>query len=179
MILLKRLFSETKAFDEIIFKNGLNIIKGEYKTEKGKRGELNGIGKTLIINLIDLMFLSGSAQKLFKKNKFDFLKGHSATLELVSDENSFFIKKEFSELNKIKISDKLSNLTEYTVKEAKNVLFDKIFGHLGYKGDINSKYFRDLIRFFIKDDRRMSAIDNPINFIHSTKNKFAFGREPL
>ncbi len=171
MTFLKRLFSETKAFDEIRFKDGLNIIIGEYETEKGRRGELNGIGKTLIVNLIDLMFLSSASRNLFQQKKFTFLRNHTATLELEIKGESFFIKKEFNKLSKVKLGMNFSKLIEYSIKEAKTILFDNIFGHLDYEGDIYSKYFRDLIIFFIKDDSKISSITNPVNFIHTSKKK--------
>jgi len=53
MFKLISLSSSTGLFEDIVFKDGLNIILGRY-AKSGK--DINGIGKTTIINFIDLVF---------------------------------------------------------------------------------------------------------------------------
>ncbi len=62
--MLNRLYSETGAFDEIIFKPGLNIIMGRYSGTR-KSPDINGIGKSSVVRLVNLAFLSSSAKKEF------------------------------------------------------------------------------------------------------------------
>lgn len=65
MFKLTSLSSPSGLFEEIIFKNGLNIILGRY-SKSGK--DINGIGKTTIINLIDYCLLAdGVKSELFKE----------------------------------------------------------------------------------------------------------------
>ena len=77
MFKLISLESPSGLFQPIIFKDGLNIILGRYSTT-GK--DINGIGKTTIINFIDFCLLSdGVKQELFSE-KFSFIKSESVKL---------------------------------------------------------------------------------------------------
>ncbi len=80
--MLTKLYSETNLIDDISFHKGINIILGKYSQNGETRG-INGIGKSLIIRLIDFALLSSKAEKVFAQKKYSFLREneHSISLE--------------------------------------------------------------------------------------------------
>ncbi len=94
MIRLKRLYSETGLFDEVKFKEGLNIILGKYSSTQK---EINGIGKSTLIRLVDYCLLSQTAKnKFFNVKTFPFLDSHNVVLEFYMQNEIYFIKRWFN-----------------------------------------------------------------------------------
>lgn len=174
MLKLKRLFSDTNLFDPVVFHSGINIIQGVYtKSEEVRKKELNGIGKSTLIRLINYTLLSNTAkQKYFNANKYEFLKGHSVILEFEKNNGSFFIKREFDDPKTVSFGKSLDKLNRYNEKELKIIFSDLFFNDEKYEGYFDSASFRNLTKFFIKDDINNFERTDPLNFISAHRRKF-------
>lgn len=172
MIILKRLYSETGLFEEIRFQPGLNLILGSYSDNGiGIEGE-NGIGKSSIIRLIDLAFLSTSAKMLFvKEKKYSFVRNHTFTLEFIIDSVIYKIKRIFDKEFTTWFSENEDDYVEYKEDELKDILGNKFFLADDYKGIVEPIWFRNLMHFFIKDDLEHHSRQDPTNFFGSRKGK--------
>jgi len=166
MILLKKLYSDTALFDKVEFRRGINVIKGVYTKSKEEIRELNGIGKSTLIRLIDFALLSDTAKKkYFDVGRHRFLNGHSVALEFEDGGTSYFIKRKFDDPGTPEYGSDLSSLESYDAGELKKILGNIFFGKSGYKGYFESIWFRNLIKFFIKDDIDNFERTDPLNFI--------------
>jgi len=175
MVILKRLFSETGLFDPVKFNLGINIVLGEYTRPKEERSELNGIGKSTLIRLIDYALLSDTTRSVYfntNQTKYDFLKGHSIILELEIEGKSYFIKRSFSEPKTPQFGNDVSRLQTYQESELRTILGNLFFGKDEYQGYFESNWFRTIIRFFIKDDINNYERKDPLKFSSSYINKF-------
>jgi len=168
MIRLKRLYSETGLFDEVEFKERLNIILGKYSSTQK---EINGIGKSTLIRLIDYCLLSKNAKnKFFSVKKFPFLDNHNVVLEFYIEDEIYFIKRFFNKKEILFGRIDNTNVHEYSEKELKSVLGDiffKTYDNTYYE----NKWFRSLIKFFIKDDLNHQVRKIPYNFLHPNVTK--------
>ena len=168
MIRLKRLYSETGLFDEVEFKEGLNIILGKYSSTNK---EINGIGKSTLIRLIDYCLLSRTAKnKFFNVKTFPFLDNHNVVLEFYIEDEIYFIKRFFNKKEILFGKIDNTNVHEYSEKELKSVLGDiffKAYNNTYYE----NKWFRSLIRFFIKDDLNHQVRKAPYNFLNPNVTK--------
>ena len=61
MIILEKLYSKTGLIDPVVFRPGINLILGRYSNYTNR--EINGIGKSMLVRLIDYCFLSLGAKK--------------------------------------------------------------------------------------------------------------------
>ncbi len=165
--MLNRLYSETGAFNEIVFKPGLNIIMGKYSGAQ-KSPDINGIGKSSVVRLVNLAFLSSSAKKEFTHHKYHFLKEHSFSVEFIVNKTQYTIKRLFRDLKKAFFGEAGKELVEYDKDKLKEVLADKLFRPVDFDLYFESSWFRNLMRFYIKDDLANRERTNPINFIHSS-----------
>lgn len=168
MILLHRLYSDTHLFDEVEFIKGINIILGKYSGEQEGR-EINGIGKSTLVRLIDFALLSDSARGSFPVKRYNFLDEHSVTLEFSIDNQIFQIKREFNNPKIVHYGPKGSSINEYTEAELRLILQNKFFRTDNYEGNLGNTWFRPLMRFFIKDDLDHHERSDPLNFIQPKK----------
>jgi uncharacterized protein YydD (DUF2326 family) len=169
-IILKRIYSETELFDEVLFKKGINVIRGIYtkKDLSKNKGitDLNGIGKSTLVRLIDFALLSDSTKnRSFDMEKHEFLKGHSVTLEIEVDGKTFVIKRSFDDSKKPQFGVSNSGLEVYDEIELKKLLGTILFETESNETYLESNWFRKLIRFFIKDDLNNFERDDPLNFL--------------
>ena len=121
--MLTKLYSETNLIDVISFHNGINIILGKYSENRETRG-INGIGKSLIIRLIDFTLLSNKAEKKFSQKKYRFLSEdeHSVSLEFKVAQKTYTLKRFFSDLNTVYFGSQSNTLEEFQKSELKKVL---------------------------------------------------------
>lgn len=172
-MILKKLYTSPKQlFEPIEFVLGLNYIFG--KKDIGPSGEkkksLNGIGKSLTLDLINFCLLSDynkrSSPRLFTAYNKDILKGISSVLEFEIGKDSFIISRSFDEPTKIQFSKNKSSFTEYDIKELKLFLCDLIFERGNYEGIYNSKWLRRLLPFYIKvQTPEKTPFISPIKYI--------------
>ncbi len=158
--------------NEVRFKNGINLILGEYSNDEKKR-ELNGIGKSTLIRLIDFALLSAEGtNRYFDINKLDFLKGHSVVLEFEAWNDVHYIKRSFENYNLPYFGKDLGRLESYKVEHLRTILGSILFGQQPYNGIYDNIWFRRLIRFFIKDDIAQTERLNPLKFAGIYQTKF-------
>lgn len=163
--MLNRLYSETGAFDEIRFQTGLNIILGKYSgTEKSP--DINGIGKSSVVRLVDLAFLSSGRKREFTTHKYNFLQRHSFSLEFTIQNTRYTLKRLFHDLSKAYFAETGQELVEYREEELKEILADRLFRPVDFDLYFESGWYHNLMRFYIKDDLDSRARRNPVNFIH-------------
>lgn len=169
MVKLKKLYSKTNLFDEVPFKEGINVIYGKYSNEDGATGALNGIGKSTIIRLVDYLFGSESGKEFFDVSNYKFLEGEDAFLEIEINDKTFLIKKSFSKPNEIYFGKTEDNLEKYSLIEFRKLMGSLAFLETNENLFIENKDFRDLIGFYIKDDLNNSERANPLEFISPAK----------
>ena len=141
MIKLSRIYSETGLFDEVKFRDGLNIILGKYSSTQK---EINGIGKSTLIRLIDFCLLSKfTRSKFFNVKTFPFLDGHSVTLEFSTGKESYSVTRWFGRKEVLFARTGTESQNEYPEKELKHILGD-IFFEAYSKGKTKSQSFPQL-----------------------------------
>ncbi|MHB8879965.1 MAG: DUF2326 domain-containing protein [Thermodesulfovibrionales bacterium] len=172
MVILKRLYTETGLFDEVRFGMGINLVKGIYTKSQEEHSELNGIGKSTLVRLIDFALLSSEGQILFDVKTHSFLKGHSITLEFQDDDITYYIRRDFAEPRKAHYGKSLDSMEEYSVEDLRVVLGNIFFAKDDYRGVFENNWFRNLIRFFIKDDINHHERKDPLKFISAHKSNF-------
>lgn len=172
MITLSRLYSETNLFDEVEFRRGLNVILGVPSGVREGR-ELNGVGKSTLVRLIDFAFVGDSAKKTFAQGKCDFLRtdGHSFTLMFSDGETTYRIRRRFDHPDTVDFSKGEEEFTEFTEPEMKNVLAPLLVVDQQYEGHVDTGWFRTLMRFFVSDDKASHAQTDPLNFSHASARK--------
>ena len=172
MINLIRIFSESGLFEEVEFKRGLNIILGLPSGFREGR-ELNGVGKSTLVRLVDFAFLSDSARKTFSKERCDFLRNeeHSFTLEFKDEESSYRIRRQFARPKVVEFQKDGSSFKEYTEQETKDILAPITIIDQEYDGYVDSDWYRTLMRFFLTDDKSAHSRTDPLNFSHSSTRK--------
>ena len=150
MILLDKIYSETDLFDDVKFNSGVNLVIGRY-SKRGVVGDINGVGKSTLVRLIDYALLSESVlRNHFDVKKLTFLKGHSATLEFHTESRVYSVKRTFDDPKHPFFGDLQSELLPYDIEELR-----KLFGELFFEPPIqpenyNPKWFRDLMHFSSK-----------------------------
>ena len=169
MMILKRIFSKENLFNEVIFNSGINIILGKYNVEGMNKREINGIGKSSLIRLIDFSLLSDDKKtKYFNSNKYSLFRGYSVTLEFKIGNEEYLIERNFNEPDSPKFGKKFESLVQYDISELRLILGGLIFGQYNYEGNFDNVWFRRLIKFYIKDDLEQFTRLEPYNFLIGT-----------
>jgi uncharacterized protein YydD (DUF2326 family) len=156
-MILRRLCSDSDLFDEIVFRDGLNIILGKYTTE-GK--DINGIGKTTIVDLIDLCLLAEQPKQTFRKDKYKFLKSHSVTLDIFIDNKSMSLTKHFNNLNTVYIRESSGVEKEYSDADYRIILGKMVLDAAEYSGVSDPQWYRTIMNFFIQNDHTFFQRDS-------------------
>lgn len=167
---LKHIYTSPETFKKVTFRNGINIIYWKKNTLNNKQEPTNNIGKSTFLDLIDFClcahFDERTSKRLFSALKSWILEKTSVFLELDIWKDNFIIERNFSESNTIKIKINEDDFTEYSLKNAKDILLFKSFeeaskGNMSYK-DI---WFRSLMRFFLKISKKwVLSFDDPIKY---------------
>jgi len=165
---LKRLYSEPEGlFPAINFKNGVNFIFAKKEKDTDTKKSLNGVGKTLLLDLLDYCLLS-SETKLIRSAKINNnLKDSVVVLEFVVDGTDYIIKRSFAEPNRnITFGAKNSPSDFKSINDVKDILCDLIFKDADYAGTYSNKWLRKLIPFFIKkQSTKYDSFSDPIKYI--------------
>lgn len=135
MFKLVKLYSNKDTFHDITFKDGLNVIMGkpQKKDTRDKKSTTNGIGKSLLIKIID--FCLGS-DKI--KEWEEPLKGWIFTLEISIDNQLLSISRAVSNQGKINLNGEEITLSKFR---------DKIKERLALSPDFS---FRQVINRFLR-----------------------------
>lgn len=172
MITLDCIYSDTDLFETVTFLKGLNVILGVPSGVQEGR-ELNGVGKSTLIRLIDFAFVGDGAKKTFMQDRCAFLRGenHSFTLVFSDSETMYRIRRNFARPDSVFFAKDGGDFVEYTEPEMKNVLAPIMMIDQQYNGHVDSGWYRTLMRFFVSDDKSSHARVDPLNFSHSTARK--------
>ncbi len=162
---LIRLYSKTGLISEIIFKSGLNVILGKYST-KGK--DINGIGKTTIVDMIDFCLLADGPKHNYRKEKFSFLKKHTISLEVMLWGEPLVLTKCFDDLNKVLVKSHQKPEVEYSDVDYRAILGKAIFDEQDYCGVAEPEWYRTIMSFFVQNDHSFFQRDSRdvINFVN-------------
>lgn len=170
MATLNCLYSETRLFDRVEFRSGINIILGRYPksdVETGQERSVNGIGKSTLVRLIDFMLLATPGHSPLNPSRYPFLREHSVSLELTSNNQRYRIVRSFDDPTTVRFGRIGENMAEYPVPEIKEVLGNQFFAVSTPEGGVySSTWFRDLVRFFVKDDINRGERRTPVDFLH-------------
>lgn len=154
MFKLISLSSPSGLFKRIVFKDGLNIILGRY-SKSGK--DINGIGKTTIINLIDYCLLANGVKTELFKEKYDFLKSESVKLDFFLGGKRYSIERGFEDKKKVFFTVKDGEAKEFIDSDLRLILGAEIGkGQIGVYEPI---WFRTLLSFFVQNDHNFLQRD--------------------
>lgn len=172
MITLDCIYSDTDLFDAVTFQKGLNVILGVPSGVREGR-ELNGVGKSTLIRLIDFAFVGDGAKKTFTQERCAFLRdeNHSFTLAFTDSETKYRIRRHFAQPDTVFFAQDSDDFVGYTEPEMKNILAPIMVIDQQYDGLVDSDWYRMLMRFFVSDDKSSHARIDPLKFSHSTARK--------
>ena len=113
MLKLKRLFANMDSFHAINFKDGLNVIVGKQTKHslQNKKSTTNGIGKSLIVKIVD--FCLGSEQ--IKEWKIP-LKDWIFSLDVQIGNDTYTFSRAINEQNKILVNEQELTLPNFREK---------------------------------------------------------------
>lgn len=157
MFKLISLASPTNLFKEIVFRDGLNIILGKYSQE-GK--DINGIGKTSIVRMVDYCLLADGPKKVFSEIKFDFLKKHIIALKFSIGRDVYLIERDFSNKSMAYLSINGGDSIEYSDKDLRLILGNRVLESEAYAGIYDPTWYRSLMNFFIQEDEAFLKRDS-------------------
>ncbi len=159
---------DKSTFKEIKFKKGFNIILADRTIESSKKDSRNGLGKTMLIEVMD--FCLGSKYKKGNPLKQEELNDWTFTLDLTLNDNNISVSRNTSDNQKIYIEGDFSSwnvdiksdlIGSYIKVEDWNIILGQAMFDLE-PSMIQEKYsptFRSLISYHIRSSRRLA--DSP------------------
>ncbi len=154
MFKLISLTSPSGLFKDIVFKDGLNIILGKY-SKSGK--DINGIGKTTIINLIDYCLLADGVKSELFKEKYNFLKTENIRLDFFLGDKAYSIERGFEDKKKVVFTVNGGEPKEFIDSELRLILGAEM--GKGQVGVYEPIWFRTLMSFFVQNDHNFMQRD--------------------
>jgi len=154
MFKLVSLSSPSGLFENIVFRDGLNIILGRY-SKSGK--DINGIGKTTIINFIDYCLLSDGVKSELFKEKYDFLRRERIRLDFMLGGKKYSIERGFEDKKKVFFTTNGGDAKEYIDSDLRLILGSEM--GRGQTGVYEPIWFRTLMSFFVQNDHNFSQRD--------------------
>jgi len=171
---LTKLYSEPEGLFQLVqFKDGVNFIFGKKDSESDKKDSLNGIGKSLLIDLIDFCLLASAASnnnpRLYRAKKF--MEGYKIVLEFEVDGEAYILSRDPANPNKDIEFGLIGKTKKYTNSELTPILSDLIFLNKNYEGKYSNRWFRKLLPFFIKKERpkKGGEFTDPVKYIDNVK----------
>lgn len=161
MFKLISLSSPSGLFKDIVFRDGLNIILGRY-SKSGK--DINGIGKTTIINLIDYCLLADGVKSELFKEKYDFLRHETIRLDFLLGGKQYSIERGFEDKKKVFFRTNGGDPKEFIDSDLRLILGSEM--GKGQTGVYEPIWFRTLMSFFVQNDHNFLKRDaaNVLNF---------------
>lgn len=145
---LIKLYSEDNVFREVTFQKGINLICGEKSLNSDgttSTDKQNGVGKSLVIELINFCLLKKSNESRVTTIKDDYLPKKSyVCLHFRADEKDYIFAR--NKKGDIKIKEGTNSFAEYEFDDAKSYL-TKTLGLT--KQPISA---RELLNFLIKEE---------------------------
>lgn len=171
---LKRLSANKEQFHTIEFKDGLNFIVGkrENPSVNDLKNTYNGVGKSLIIELIHFCFGSSKID-VFEEKLSDWI----FTLEFKINEKTFKVSRSCSEQKKVVLNGKELSIGKYT-----SLLQNEVFG-IDENSKISNLTFRSLISRFVRRYKSSytkyeTYISKETDYGRLVNNAFLLGIDP-
>lgn len=164
----KGLFNKSVCKNGVIeFKNGINYIFGK-KDINNPSESLNGIGKSLLLDLIDFCLIS-SFRKIDTPRLYEakeYLSDFKIVLEFRVNNVDYIIKRSVDSPNKIEFGKKGKVLLYDSKTEVSERLCDLVFKNTSYSGFYESNLLRKLMPFFLKIHKhKAQKFIDPIEYI--------------
>jgi uncharacterized protein YydD (DUF2326 family) len=163
-----------KLFDDVEFKDGLNIIfahKTNDDVEPGlpfdeNRESLHALGKSTLLDLIlfALLFELKSLPRLQNAYNNKILHGISIVLDFSINKKHYYIKRSFDNPNKNIYFGKPGEGKPWTLNKLREEIFRLVFFRDEYLGINNPNWYFKLFSFFIKVKKREELFSDPIEF---------------
>jgi uncharacterized protein YydD (DUF2326 family) len=170
-MILKKLYTIPEAlFEPVEFVLGINYIFGKKSKSTDTKESLNGIGKSTFLDLVDFCMLANynkrDSKRLYAAYQKDLLKGISVILEFEINNKEYVIERSFDNPQIVRFSINGKTFSEYRVNDLKTELCDLIFYREEYTGIYNTRWFRSLLRFYLKIDKpKKEKYTDPISYI--------------
>ncbi len=170
MFKLISLSSPSGLFREIRFHDGLNIILGVYTHDKN---DVNGIGKSTVVSLIDYCLLADGPKTKFFSNKYLFLKKEFICLEFAVGESNYKISRGFESKRAVFLQKDNGDNIEYLDSELRTILSKVTLSGDDYRGVFDLAWFRRVMNFFVQDDHSFLAREsnNVIKYLSGAQRK--------
>ena len=151
-IRIDKLSSKSNIFEEIIFRDGINLILGEkYDDSISKGRKTNGVGKSMAIEFLDFGFLCDyDKSRIAKIPEEVFGMEEEVILDLTIGAEPVSIRRTRKEQDKPIIIRAGKKTKFYKLQDAKDYLTELIFGELNGK-DVPS--FRNMLSILIRDEK--------------------------
>lgn len=163
---LIKLYSIPKIFDDIIFKDGLNMILGEKCDENNPTGrKTNGVGKSICIEFINFCLLKEYDKSRIAKIPPTILNDEiEIVLEIKIKDDNITIKRNIKNPNIPKIIYKEEEKEFKDLSEANKFLEKLIYNN---EGTISTPSYRELISSLMREET--SGFNNILNYYDATK----------
>lgn len=171
---INRVYANQQTFRKVIFDDDFNGVVAEKSSESTDKDSRNGLGKTLLIKIINFCLGSGVPDDL----KSEMMKDWSFSIDLEVKQTVFEITRHVDEPNNIYIAGPVEELAlipnvdgtnEYSLESYKSALGKSIFGldAKSLKGKKNAPSFRSLMSYFIRSDS--TAFNDPFAYFARQK----------
>lgn len=151
-IRLNRLYSESNIFEEISFRDGVNIILGEKYDDSSVKGrKTNGVGKSMSIEFLDFGFLNDyEKSRIAKIPKEVFPLEENVILDLDIGDEAITIKRNRKQADQPVIIREGRTVSFDKLQDAREYLTGLIFPKLNGK---KVPSFRNLFSILMRDER--------------------------
>ncbi len=156
--MIYKVFADNPKFKEVKFTKGLNIVLGSKSSDSDDKDTRNGVGKTLLIDIIDFC-LGSEVNKNSKLKKIDLIKGWTFSIIIDLFNSKCTVSRSIDNPRKICIEGDFSKFPlkpQQTLTEHYYKLEDwrKLLGL--YNFDLNEDFdykpsFRSLMSYFIRN----------------------------
>lgn len=163
---LMKLYSIPKIFDDIIFKDGLNMILGEKCDENNPIGrKTNGVGKSICVEFINFCLLKEYDKSRVAKIPPKILNDDiEIILELMIKEENITIKRSIKNPNVPKITYKSEEREFKDLTEATKFVEKLIYSN---EGTVTTTSYRELVSCLMREET--SGFNNILNYYDATK----------
>lgn len=100
--MITKLYSNQRAFEDVCFHDGLNVVLGEIRLDKNRDRDTHNLGKSTLCQLLDFCLLRKKDKKFFLFEHEDLFKSYIFYLEIqLIDGRYLTIRRDVSEATKI------------------------------------------------------------------------------
>ena len=171
---INKVYSNHETFKKVVFDAPFNSVVAETSNDSTDKDSRNGLGKTLLVKIINFCLGSNMPDDL----KAEELKDWSFTIEVELNDTVFEFTRSTSEQGTIKVAGAIDELdllpnsegtNEYTLETFKAALGKAIFklDPKVLKGKTSSPSYRALMSYFIRSDA--TAFNDP--FVYFARQK--------